>query len=282
MSAWDHESRSLFSAAREELAPPEQARARVRARLAAKLGTAAIGVAAATAVTTAAASGAPGAPATVTATVSGASAKAAAASMTTVAAKGGALALAVKLAAPFVLAGALASAFVAARRPEAAIAPPRAVAASMATPATPATPVASEAAPETLPVMAAADLPSAVPNLGPPRRATKAERISPPSAGTEVAPRDAAEEAREEAALVSRIDAELRAGRPSAAAKLAAEHERRFPRGLLVEEREGARVLARCATLAEGRRAGSGAEAYLASHPRSPLRERILATCLEP
>ena len=57
---------------------------------------------------------------------------------------------------------------------------------------------------------------------------------------------------------------------------LAAEHERRFPRGTLAQERDGARVVARCMS---GAKSSSGAEAFLAAHPRSPMRARIVAAC---
>jgi hypothetical protein len=78
----------------------------------------------------------------------------------------------------------------------------------------------------------------------------------------------------DEVALVAEIDAALRAGDGGRAMQLASDHERRFPRGLLVEEREGARVIARCMG---GSR--SGAAAFLAAHPRSPMRARITTVC---
>jgi hypothetical protein len=80
----------------------------------------------------------------------------------------------------------------------------------------------------------------------------------------------------EEALLVGEIDTALRSGDAGAALRLAAEHERRFPRGVLAQEREGARVVARCMT---GARDGSGAAAFLSAHPRSPMRARIVAAC---
>jgi hypothetical protein len=78
----------------------------------------------------------------------------------------------------------------------------------------------------------------------------------------------------DEVALVAEIDGALRSRDAVRALALAADHERRFPKGLLVEEREGARVIARCMN---GSR--SGADAFLTAHPRSPMRARITAAC---
>ena len=82
----------------------------------------------------------------------------------------------------------------------------------------------------------------------------------------------------EEAALVGAIDAALRSGDSGGALRLAAEHQRRFPQGVLVEEREGARVVARC-SYGRGPSASDAATAFLATHPRSPMRARINAAC---
>ena len=80
----------------------------------------------------------------------------------------------------------------------------------------------------------------------------------------------------EEALLVGEIDTALRNGDAGGALRLAADHERRFPRGVLAQEREGARVVARCMN---GSKSSSGAAAFLAAHPRSPMRARIVAAC---
>jgi hypothetical protein len=58
------------------------------------------------------------------------------------------------------------------------------------------------------------------------------------------------------------------------------EHARRFPRGLLGEEREAERVLALCelGRVAEARRA---AAAFLAESPRSPLADRVRTSCAQ-
>jgi rhodanese-related sulfurtransferase len=82
--------------------------------------------------------------------------------------------------------------------------------------------------------------------------------------------------ASEEASLVGAIDAALRGGDGAGALGLAAEHERRFPHGALAQEREGARVVARCMS---GQRSAAAASSFLAAHPRSPMRARIGAAC---
>jgi len=51
----------------------------------------------------------------------------------------------------------------------------------------------------------------------------------------------------EEVALLSRAETELRAGRPSKALVTLSEHQRKFPRGALAEERAAARIQALCA-----------------------------------
>jgi hypothetical protein len=71
------------------------------------------------------------------------------------------------------------------------------------------------------------------------------------------------------------MDAALRAGDGARALRLADDHERRFPDGLLVEEREGARVVARCSSAPSA----AAADEFLRAHPRSPMRVRILSVC---
>ena len=51
----------------------------------------------------------------------------------------------------------------------------------------------------------------------------------------------------EEVAILSRASAELHAGRPAAALTVLDEHRRKFPRGVLAQERSSARVQALCA-----------------------------------
>lgn len=242
MSGWEHESADLFRAGKSGMAPTAADRERVRARLAAKLGAAAVG-------------------ATITTTTAKASAGAGAG-----AAKGSAIALFAKIAAPIVLAGGAAT-LAAPHVMKAHPPPPAVVTAPLPVPppraVEPPPPPAVVTAPATV---AVDDLPPAkgqVPATAPVRAAKKA---APPA----LTPEDAAEEAR----LVARIDGALRDGDAAAALRLADEHATRFPTGVLVEEREGGRAIARCMS---GSRASG--DAFLAAHARSPMRGRIVAAC---
>jgi len=77
---------------------------------------------------------------------------------------------------------------------------------------------------------------------------------------------------------LAQIEHALREGRFVQALRLTDEQDRAFPRGALGEERAAARVLALCG-------AGKSAEArqlaadFVAQHPRSPLRARVLESC---
>jgi hypothetical protein len=138
------------------------------------------------------------------------------------------------------LAVAGAGAFFALRPEPAAIAfPPASV--------TPATVAAVEAAPV---AMAAKPLPSPtststeqskaheseeLPSVTPPRAASS--RRAPPRAGDALA---------REVALLSRASSELHAARPAAALQALNEHARRFPAGVLAQERAAARARALC------------------------------------
>lgn len=89
------------------------------------------------------------------------------------------------------------------------------------------------------------------------------------------APRDAlAEETR----LIRSAHAFVAAGDGARALSLLDEHARRFPAGVLTEEREAERVLALCAAgrTADAKRAGS---AFLAARPRSALAPRVRGSC---
>ena len=220
MSAWEHESADLFRDGKDAMAPTSADRERVRAKLAAKLGAAAVG-------------------ATLTTTAKPA---AGAAKLTLI----GKIALPI-----FVLGGTAAVTAHLSRAP----APPLAVA-----PAIPhVEPSLRAAPPVTTGTVSVDDLPSAAPSV----TAVAKKAATPP-------PGDPLEESR----LVARIDAALRDGDAALALRLADEHARTFPSGVLVEEREGGRAIARCMS---GSR-GSG-DAFLAAHPRSPMRGRIVAAC---
>ena len=269
MSDWGHDSEQLFRNAKRGLTPSQGHRARVRARIAAKVGAAGLGLAGAVMASSKAAG------ATAPAAASAGAGGGAGAGAGAVAAKGLTLALVAKIVGPIVIAGAVvavtpriaglatASAPAPVNAPVTSHAPvATSTAASLGTPTPTATPYLGGAA--SLPTVDIAALPAA---------SAPAEVPAPPRVSS-TAPSAAI--TAEEALLVGDIDTALRANDAATALRLAAEHERRFPRGVLSEEREGARVMARCMT---GAQATSGASAFLAAHPRTPMRARIVAAC---
>lgn len=284
MSDWGHESEDLFRSARRGLTPSAGDRERVRARIRAKVAAVAVGAAVtgAAAKAAGATSGAAGA---------GAGAAGIAGAGAGVATKGLSLALIAKIAVPIVLAGA---SIVAAPHvlPSRRATDPVAVA-LVAVPRSPTEVAAPVGAPAGQSVPSAVTV-AATPSARLPRRADATVHRAPapvavatPEAGgtpqavasAEPAPlRASAANDGEEAALVGAIDAALRSGDSSGALRLAAEHQRRFPQGVLTEEREGARVVARCSS-GRGPAASDAAAAFLTAHPRSPMRARILAAC---
>jgi hypothetical protein len=103
-------------------------------------------------------------------------------------------------------------------------------------------------------VTEAAPVPSAAPAIAP-QQASPAAPVtgldsnpakSGPAASTREQPRSR-DSLSEEVAILSRAETELHSGRPEAALKTLSEHERRFPRGILKEERIAARIQALCA-----------------------------------
>ncbi|HYQ46791.1 MAG TPA: hypothetical protein VER11_32700 [Polyangiaceae bacterium] len=82
----------------------------------------------------------------------------------------------------------------------------------------------------------------------------------------------------EEVALLSRAETELHAGRPAKALTALAEHQRKFPRGALAEERTAARIQALCA-LGRTDEANAQLRQLLHISPNSPLEERARQAC---
>jgi hypothetical protein len=70
----------------------------------------------------------------------------------------------------------------------------------------------------------------------------------------------------------------LRAGNAGRALSLAGEHARRFPRGALIEEREGVRAVAQCKLAPPDGRA-TIAESFLRRFGSSPYAARVKAAC---
>jgi hypothetical protein len=88
---------------------------------------------------------------------------------------------------------------------------------------------------------------------------------------------DAADE-RAELAFVARINAALLGSKLRTVLALCTEHERRWPHGAFVQEREGLRAIASCGSGAMG--AAAQARTFLASYPRAPLASRVREACV--
>lgn len=84
-----------------------------------------------------------------------------------------------------------------------------------------------------------------------------------------------------ETALLENARAALGRGDAAGALSLLDEHERDFPRGVLVEERLATRVFALC-SLGRTAEAQGVAERLLRHSPSSPLRARVLQSCAGP
>jgi indole-3-glycerol phosphate synthase len=81
----------------------------------------------------------------------------------------------------------------------------------------------------------------------------------------------------DELTLIRQMQQALRSGKPQRALGFVAEHERRFPSGSLIEEREAARATARC-ELAPREKASILAT-FAARFGTSPYLERVKAAC---
>ena len=82
----------------------------------------------------------------------------------------------------------------------------------------------------------------------------------------------------QEVAILSRAGAELHAGRPAAALTALDEHQRKFPSGVLGQERSAARVQALCA-LGRTKEARSAFERLARTSPSSPHVVRARKAC---
>lgn len=307
MTDWNHDAESLFRDARETPEEPrEGARARVRSKLALQIGmtaaaaatagtatagTTATGTTAtgtATAGTTATGTAATGTTATAsaagTATATGATAKTVAVGKGAVGigAKLATASLATKIAIPVLVLATGAGVTLGVRHrasPSSAIpssstgTPPEATPAHAPTPSTTMPATSAEPTEPADPV----DTESAWPTTAPRDRTRDRDRARGRVAPSTV-DKDRGSKV-DEATLVAAIDAALRAGDTTRALELASAHERRFPHGLLSQEREGARIVARCMS---GSGASAGADRFLSRYPTSPMRDRILAACGSP
>jgi len=129
--------------------------------------------------------------------------------------------------------------------------------------------------------------PQATPNLpavpsspsddsGAPRLATP-EGVSRPL-DAQKAPARSRDGLTEEVELLSRAETELHAGRPAKALVALAEHQRKFPRGALAEERTAAKIQALCA-LGRSEEANAQLRQLLHISPKSALEERSRQAC---
>jgi outer membrane protein assembly factor BamD (BamD/ComL family) len=84
----------------------------------------------------------------------------------------------------------------------------------------------------------------------------------------------------EENRLFARARAALIDEQPEQALARLAEHARRFPEGVLSEERQALRAVALCEA---GRDADgdAAAQAFLREHPQAALAQRVRSACLE-
>lgn len=82
---------------------------------------------------------------------------------------------------------------------------------------------------------------------------------------------------RAELALVERMQAAMRAAQAVEALALCAEHAKRWPRGVFVEEREAVRAIASCTLRSED--AATHAQVFLSKHRRAPTAPRVAEAC---
>jgi TolA-binding protein len=294
MNDLGNDARALIELARDAHDPGDEDRARVRARLASRLGVAAgLGVVAGL-----------GAAAKTTATVGAGTGLAAGAGAGVTAGTLGAGAAALKLiGAVLVVSATVGAGAVAvhhARRAPVA----RLAVAEKASPASPrrtttsaatvSAPVSPAVAPPALPVPASdptrpsprlhwAGAPSVVASAAPRPAQTLALVPAPKSALPDAENARAALPARrsapavaDEACLFHDGIVALRSGRPARAMELFELHERLYPRGVLAEEREAERALA-LADLGRTAEARAAIDQFLQRHPASPLAARLHA-----
>lgn len=109
---------------------------------------------------------------------------------------------------------------------------------------------------------------------------TPTPKVSVPSAVAPTTPPTAATPVSiaEETRLVRGAETALRQGNSAEALALLAEHARRFPQGVLAEEREGERAIATCTSASPEARAAAAAR-FRRAHPGSAMLPRVAAAC---
>jgi len=138
-------------------------------------------------------------------------------------------------------------------------------------------PSVKSAEPETAGVLGSA--PQAPPSASP--SALVAPAVSSRSVETQRGPARSRDGLADEVALLSRAETELRAGRPAKALLALAEHQRKFPRGALAEERTAARIQALCA-LGRNDEANAQLRQLLHISPNSAHEGRARQACRDP
>lgn len=111
---------------------------------------------------------------------------------------------------------------------------------------------------------------------GSPARTTEPGRLVTPVAPSGVS--SGARDSADELTLVRAMQQALRVGNASQALALVAEHSRRFPKGSLIEEREGVRAIASCQSAQSGARAAIFAT-FSQRFGASPYASRVKAAC---
>jgi hypothetical protein len=113
--------------------------------------------------------------------------------------------------------------------------------------------------------------------LTPRARTRNALRTKTPGASPAQDPRES-DSLFVETALLRQTQEALRAHDGLGALKALDEHAQRFPRGVLAEDRDAARVFALC-ELGRVAEAGAASAAFVKAHPRSPEGDRVRAAC---
>lgn len=100
----------------------------------------------------------------------------------------------------------------------------------------------------------------------------------PPTPNKRTAPGSPSDHLAQEGAILSRAGAELHAGHPASALTTLAEHQRKFPAGVLAQERSAARVQTLCA-LGRTKEAKVEFARLRRTSPNSPLEGRARKAC---
>ncbi len=300
MSDISREARALLDSAMPGLEPDDDARSRIRTKIAARV---AVSLAAGAAVAAASKSTAGATAATVAASAGGATAAtasavgagAAGASAVAAGASAGAgvagaavtMGITSKVIASLAVVSAVSVGTITYTQTKKAEPRPIVVAATVATTAATSAPAPTVArARSNGAPLAAADDPAALPDPTPVADPTPVVRVAPstvpliPTPPVLPAPASSATLAAE-VTLLKQANAELTAGHASRALALLDEHRRLYPRGALGEERDAARVLALCGA---GRHSeGIAARGrFLQDHPASPQIARVQNACTTP